>query len=496
MPDNWNNLADLLGTPSMDPFQRRNSPQKPAAPANEPTHAEVEPQAPISRTQHLETAVAAPTASSDSPASNKPKRKSTWDAVAEFFGVAPAAEEESVGNDEPIRSDSNFGDRKTSPAGSQSVADSLLARKPTAEPTADDLDSLLAGFRSPPRTAVPPPNTPAKTESRVARKEADRDVVPSARGRHGNDDSRDTTSTRRPSMFVSDSEPERVSSRPERTPRTVAVDMDAPRESRARNRPDSRGPVREEPRVESTRSESIGRDDLVESGNDQPDRRGPRRRPRRGNRERESQELSRENSPAHSELDSDAEITNRPSPTRSRDDALERPSSARTPSRNDDTRRERPRRDDSARPSRSRSGSTNDGERASEPRSRDFEPQRAARTSAWDEPLDIDETDLEPIEAIDSESAPAEEARRRRRRRKPRATVEDDAGATTGRQIYGRHADDEPDTDGSSRSLSIVPWVDAISVIVNKNMENHRNHPAGNRSRNGRGGGGHSDRRR
>jgi hypothetical protein len=128
---------------------------------------------------------------------------------------------------------------------------------------------------------------------------------------------------------------------------------------------------------------------------------------------------------------------------------------------------------------------------------RDELPTRLRKTSAWEDPelVPLSEEDAE-LDIIDSEdgdvAGDGQGRRRRRRRRRPNSKVDVDGTdevATTGRQIYGRHADESEDGEDDVdklRTAVIVPWVDAISVIVDKNMKNHRHAPPNTRG--GRGG--------
>jgi hypothetical protein len=92
------------------------------------------------------------------------------------------------------------------------------------------------------------------------------------------------------------------------------------------------------------------------------------------------------------------------------------------------------------------------------------------------------------------ERGEGEGPRRRRRRRRPTQddhASEDDTLASTGRQIYGRHADEEEgglDTVESMSTTTVVPWVEAISGIIDKNMKNHRHSSSGPRNSRGSGG--------
>jgi hypothetical protein len=69
MSDHWNKLANELGTPSLDPVQKKStSESSPAsAPVAKPIAAEVAP---------------------ESAKATKPAKKSSWDSITEFFGIS------------------------------------------------------------------------------------------------------------------------------------------------------------------------------------------------------------------------------------------------------------------------------------------------------------------------------------------------------------------------------------------------------------------------
>ncbi|MCY2973754.1 MAG: hypothetical protein NTW52_03700 [Planctomycetota bacterium] len=122
-------------------------------------------------------------------------------------------------------------------------------------------------------------------------------------------------------------------------------------------------------------------------------------------------------------------------------------------------------------------------------------PARPAAKRGWD--------DLEPVEEVfvevdvddendfvsseDSEAPTSDEPRKRRRRRRGGAgrrpvaeesSSDDSSPATSsGRQVYGRHADDDDlvdDVESLDRGFQVTAWADAIASIIDRNMENHK----------------------
>ncbi len=164
MSDHWNSLADLLGTPSIDPLQRKpNQTTKPAfepprdvtAPAKEPSMEAARPvssSADTSRTAvrsadnpesvGLESLIDSPT-----KAETPSRLKSSWDAVARIFGMAPSTTEPA-----PISND-------LTPSRSEAPKSSIAASG-----SATDAD-LFAGFNQPREAPRSEPRPPTRSES-------------------------------------------------------------------------------------------------------------------------------------------------------------------------------------------------------------------------------------------------------------------------------------------------------------------------------------------
>lgn len=457
MPDNWNKLADLLGTPSINPIERKSSPAKTPQKSNESTvvarvslDSETEAPAELASDKQFASSTSVDEAPAITP-EPEPKSifKSTWDAVADLFGVAaPAKQEPEPGP--ATKPASSFWPSDERPGAehraSQQVSDELLGRK-SSSGVDSDLEALFSGFRSAPPTHQEQPQPLAREESR-------REPAPRGEFRGRND--RENRSGDR-------------ESRPPRRGRRDSVESDSTREP-------SEQPRRKTARVDMPPRESNVDEEIA------ADRRGPRRRPRR---DVESDRATAEEAPRQEVEDTTIDRSRRGERSGSRNER-----GGRRGERSGSGSRERSRPNEDQRPARA--------PREEAPRS---------RTSAWDDP-ELQGNAAAGDNHFDSEpkrdrGGEGDESRRpRRRRRRPindEPLTEDDSMASTGRQIYGRHADEDEGGLDSVESLSaeiVVPWIDAISGIIDKNMKNHRNGPSN--SRGGRSGGprGGNDRRR
>ncbi len=494
MPDNWNKLADLLGTPSIDPIDRKLSPPK-NVPKAATTEQVVAPRDTTTVSDVTPTvATKAEVAKSSSP-EPKSRLKNTWDAVAEFFGVAtsePATEEPAIETAASTSAESHStrnslwqveeDDHERTQRAAQKVSDELLGKRNNPAEPEDDLEKLLAGFRQRPEqqaasdeqsftsAATPIDEPPARSSPRGGRDRSERR------------ESRDR-SERRPPRGESLERGRDSNSRSGRAERD-AEDRTVQTESRGR-RGEARRSRNEAEEVGSESNRGRRRSSLPDAQRDpfaadlpsesaSPERRGRRRPSRRAiaegivdkapDDELNVEFVDRDDSTEDSTLD----------PTRRRQQRWSRDRTSRNPRRDE---------------------SESASERSS--RERDDLPTRHRKTSAWEDPelvpLSEKDAELDSVDSADGETlGDSEGRRRRRRRRRPSSKVDIDGAdevATTGRQIYGRHADESEDGEDEVdklRSAVIVPWVDAISVIVDKNMKNHRHAPPNTRG--GRGG--------
>ena len=457
----------------------------------------------------------------------KPKRKSTWDAVAEFFGVGGSDDHEQ----EAIEPSTSFARPQSTPSRnprdedrSQSRADDLLAKESSVgKPPSDDLESLLQGFRESPASETPEPETPStpsrgrsSSESRSSQSGSSRTSSPrSERPRSEPQRSNfESGSSKKSSMFGDDDSDTREESvrpgtefgredgrarsghaaRSSRPARSEAP-LDSPEESD----PERRGPRRRSRRAASEPEQTATHAGESENFGEGARGRGTAPADDRYNRTERPVRAERSDRPSREESNGRGDRPARAEPE-SREDKIsrdERPSTDERISRDD-----RPSRSD--RPERTGRGDRSPrGQQISRDESTDRS--RSAARPVWnDAEEELEETTaadgfggelaLEKDDNIDEHGEPT---RRRRRRRRVRGGSVEEEGtvAETGRQIYGRHSEEEAEDmagNEGSKNLSVVPWLEAITTIVDKNIENHSRTP-GYR---GRGGGRNSERRR
>jgi len=305
MSDHWNSLANLLGTPSLAPQK----PKTEAAPA-----ASVETG---STSSDLQPAVQ-DLASEEKPKAEKSRLKTSWDAVANFFGVAAKDAESSVESDipeprsspAPVKSN-NSGQKATpskkekpsmweesvddsdtppaksrrgetsakerSDARSEAYAKPEMTRKDTsttAEASDSDEEPQRRSHRRPPRRGqgadTRPAPTSARDESRPARDES----------RTTRDESRTTRDESRTTR--DESRPARDESRPARRAETKPERSSPPR---------SQNPMPETGAMRKSSGFGAGIDRMDEPDEDHLDRRTApsRSREERGARETETE---------------------------------------------------------------------------------------------------------------------------------------------------------------------------------------------------------------
>ncbi len=294
MPDNWNKLADLLGTPSIDPIERKiPSPKTPPKTTPAAEKKTLTNEGPSVEAESNASDVATP-ASLEPVVEAKSRFKSTWDAVADFFGVSTPAKEDheptEVESPAPEArtekraksfwpSDEDASDR--SQKASQQVSDELFGRRDQSARPEDDLESLLAGFRVRPDEAIKPEadsSITAEATSPAARGERPQ------RGERRDGRRGDRTSGREQ---FNEARPSRSSERSGRTERGRPSSERRPVRDTMGPVDDTVESVADELPVETRRPErSSRRRSSVEDGKEiahegAPDRRGPRRRPRR-----------------------------------------------------------------------------------------------------------------------------------------------------------------------------------------------------------------------
>lgn len=521
MSDHWNSIANLLGTPSLNPMSKKSDgtakTQKPSPPVEQNSAPEIIPE---------------PEATKPKP--EQSRLRSSWDAVAQFFGVAapePVVEVESAAS-----SSSNSNAAKPTTATGKRSKPSMWGVAP-AEPAEPEVEVSDIGFapveraetresgsRRGARDRRPrPESAPAKSEVRTpepreVERDFDSDIEQSeSRGRRNAPSSRedrsepiesDRRSNRRPPRRGRSADAD--SSAPvERTIESVDSDLDVDRVDDERP---STG------RSESNRGDS-GRSD---SGRGEAGRSESGRGRGRGQRDsgRSHSAPAAERGPSerapHAERPAPAERAERPSQNTERS---ERPDRGPRPSRPE---RARPPRDDRGpRDSQRDSGTRETGSR--EAGSREPNPRTSSRDAAHrddrrpasshrpakptgfgagvhdddfsfnDEPtieqddflLVDDDLDLpgEKSEVVETEEREARPKRRRGRgrgRRGERSTSENPD------RVDSPDSDDVDDEIGA-RHTKIPSWQETIGTLVATNMENHQRNPNQSRGSRGRG---------
>ncbi len=522
MSDHWNSLADLLGTPSIDP------PQKKAAPAKKVERETVRtPSEPLIQSTVDAHASATPhsevdeSVSHSAPPQAKPEQpsrlRSSWDTVARLFGVSSSSE-------------------LTLPP----PADSSASMKVEKAIVPDAEDDLFAGFgrkqerhredeslRKPAELVIPDrePARPAKKKPSsfwdAPKPESNESVSPSSNvssshesvepvARFALDDSGNAPERRGRSRNIrrgrnSEGGPE--------SPRNVAdvPDADLNRDrgrTEARNEPVARRNERSEKPSEGNRSDR-GERSARSTSRPSQDRAPSGDRALSGDRASSVDRLPSTERPASTDRATSSDRPPRDAERRPRNDGRV----ARTNDRSSRPEK-RSTESDAAQPERSGERSarsdrpTRDNETQDRP-SRGRSPRRELQPveddGEWDsrevgfEESDELESELEvpakSNEDNDSTTAPTRGKRRRRRGGRPtgaetnkQASADDDSG----RQAYGRSAatddaDEDQDEVENLRIHKVTSWLDAISPMIDSNMENHKKNPGGDRNRGGGG---------
>ncbi|MDZ4850461.1 MAG: hypothetical protein SGI77_14340 [Pirellulaceae bacterium] len=108
--------------------------------------------------------------------------------------------------------------------------------------------------------------------------------------------------------------------------------------------------------------------------------------------------------------------------------------------------------------------------------------------------LPIESSELDAPIAKDDEDSDRPRRRRRRRGGRSSSRPETEVGEespsddTAGPQAYGRHAEDidtDPDDEEveNVRMHRVTSWLDAITLMIDSNMENHKRNPGQDRGR-------------
>ena len=535
MSDHWNSLADLLGTPSIDPLQRKASPpkkrEKPIVESSVTPVQQAKEARPIPKEIVEAVDEPVPSATISVKAEQPSRLRSSWDTVARLFGVVTGSDPAPV-EDSPKR---EVIAEKTSPSSSDEDLFAGFGRKPARNRAEEP--PRKPSVREP-SSREPSSRNPATREP-VSREPVSRDS--SGRGSSGRgkkpssfwDDTPvatdDISTTARSNTSSSEygDEEKPASSRnsneeiPERRGRTRNIrrgrdnspSADTPRENQ--DAPDTkmnRDQVRNETRNEnatkrterterptdSARSERAERTPNRQSSDRQPSDRQPSDRQARG-----SDRPARDTERKPRNEDRGAKPNDRTNRGEKRPSTMEEAPSSRNA--------ERPPRSDSS------TVSSEGRDRPSRGRAPRREPERVIEDEGdWDSSEVVFEQDEEaidrdiPVEQSDDEDSATAVPRRRRRRRGSRsgsrsepasredASNDDDA---TGPQAYGRHAseqdlDEEDDDESESvRIHKVTSWLDAISPMIDANMENHKRNPGQDRGRGGSRSGGNSRRR-
>lgn len=448
MSDHWNSLANLLGTPSL-------APQRPKGDAAGKRAPEAPTTAGLSNIQDSNqnepsgnvtsaTDVSAPVESGESPVAptapmkgaEKSKLRSSWDAVASFFGVSSPAGEGAV---EQVPSNPRLPLDEGRPRES-AAKDSRSVRK--------SAESRATSTRSSGTTKGPeskPASTSKKKPSFWEAEEPSTEVEP-ASARHA------TEEVSRPSRMGDPSESNTESSR-----RDDIRGNRSSRESREKNR----------------RDESVERESMDSSA----DRRSHRRPPRRGTRPDEGAPNERERSePKRSEGEREREETRRPSSRESRSQAASR-GERQTSSRHDSASSE-------DRPSKLSSFGAGIAPRETS-RFDEFDSDRDDRfeSESFETEVDSDRSSTgKGSSATSRDENETEERSRRRRRRGGRgrsrdrdqdavASNRDERSSDRESAIESEPADDDTRLN---RNIKVPSWNETIGVLVEANILNHQ----------------------
>lgn len=498
MSDHWNSLANLLGTPSFPPQNRKSdggSNKKGAAASVSSEVAEPKP---------IEDLVEPPTSAiePEESVSAKPEKsrlRSSWDAVASFFGVASSDADASEASE---------------PSAAKAASPSEASRKTSSA----NPDPRAGGKKSKPsmwsdgevgetRAADPEPvsKRPVERNPEPTRVREPRDVAPAAESNEsetGFGFGAERRSHRRPPRRGRGGADAVVEPNPSSD--AIASRSEEPRHGRGSHDDESVGgrgvPAEDSQEVRSDRRGNRRGGERREREESRGDARGETREPRSTERseERRPRRSGSETREARSASVEAPEVARKGPVTRSRDED--------GPEERDKDRGRRPQRD----PERV------EGSEGGRSRSRDSQraPSSSGRVSegankpsgfgfgidedlvdshhahdddfSFESELEMDEPDLVRDELSgDSDDPESDEARPKRRRRRRRGTRDREEGESRPRSKSTRteedrdaernHADEEAE-DGIR--LSKVPsWTETIMVVVEANIANHQRNP-------------------
>lgn len=444
MSDHWNSLANLLGTPSLSPQSKRGAD---AAPKKTPEPKQSDIKQPAAHESKL-----APTTDVSTTATKEPSRlRSSWDAVASFFGIQSTSSIDSKSDSEPV---------KVAPSGKNSSVEiefepnqeahlrgSKKGRKPSLW---DESDASKESVERPVAESTPKDFSITSNEPIVSFGNRRRN-----RNEPKSEDIRDDSRERRHGRIdsVTDEEPDTPVSSPrgqrgERSSRPVAPTSLAESEDGL----DAGGPI---------------------------ERRAPRHAPRRGRSD---------------DLDTivDVEVAETssapPRESRSRQDHPRRDRSDRTSLGSDRPERGRPSRDSisdesvveprgEARKQDRRDRSSDSMEAGDRPARRSPRPSRSPRAeevgfgAGLKDPEDnessVDGDSYIPADDSRDTERNDEESRRGRNQRKSRKSA--------GRSKPSVDDSARMEADESEKKFVKIPsWVEALDGILQSNMENHQ----------------------
>jgi hypothetical protein len=471
MSDHWNSLANLLGTPSLAPQRPKGDPTGKRTPEAAPpagqsnvtesiqseTSGNIVSATDVSlRVESAEPSVAAttPTKGTDTKGAEKSKLRSSWDAVASFFGVSSPAEE--------------------------AVADQV-----------------------PPKQTVPPdqdrPRESATKDSRSFKKgpEPRTGSTRNSDNTKGPESKPASSSKKKPSFWETEEPGTDVEPPSERhaidgVSKPVASGDPSDSNTESSRRDDQRRTrASQEPREKNRRDESFERDSMDSS----PDRRSHRRPPRRGSRpdedspnERERSEVKRsevkrsevkrseEKRSEEKRSEGEREETRRSSTRESRSQPIpkaERKSSSRHESGSPD-----------ARPTKASSFGAGIAPRETS-RFDDFDSDRDDRfeSDSFENEVDSDRSAASKSSSANSRDENETEERSRRRRRRGgrgRSRDQDQDAEASNRDERSDDRETSSDIDPSeddarlSRNIKVPSWNETIGVLVEANILNHQ----------------------
>lgn len=440
MSDHWNGIANLLGTPSLNPQKKPDSAEKTTKQPAEKTEPEV---------------------SSQIPAEPKPSRmRSSWDAVAQFFGVAspepPVAPIETRTTPVSTSAPSSPKTRKSKP----SMWGPSEVESPSSTPVSEKSGSSESKVFE--EAIEPKEHVPA---SRASRSVAERSTERSTERTKVRPESRGPRENRDRMVRESDS------------------DGNQPVERRSSRRPPRRGqqPSQDEARVEM---EARDPDDF---SFDQGEKRISTEERKRPSEERPNRRVRGESKPTRSSLDSadDPSSSDRPSEARGQRDKGRRDKKQREPERSpkpSQRQQNKPARDtehwddifeEPASVHRGRASEFGAGIQDEIPFS-DIDDSQDSSNKYFDSSSE----DEKEVDLPRSESH-AKSNRRRGKRSNRDRQVESESNAAS--------RSDDTSEEVSRRNAKIPSWHDAIGSLITANMENHQRNQGSHRGSRGRG---------